>query len=147
MSALFIPAAILTAAIQLAAAAPWVDPDTHAASTGREARVPDTFGSSDISDWYAPDNESIVINTYSHGRFKGRFMNSCQGIRFAETLGFSTKGPYELDASTNIVLPDGSRCALRELVPYSEEEFKREREERRKGKKSEVRETPPASTN
>lgn len=135
MSALLISAAILNSAIQLAAAAPWVNPDVRAVPSQREARVPESFGSSDISDWYAPDNETIVINTHGHGRFKGRFMNRCQGIRFAETLGFSTMGPYELDSSTSIVLPDGRRCALRELVPYSDEEEKRDRVEMRKKKK------------
>ena len=98
------------------------------------ARITATFGSSDISDWYAPDNETIVINTYSHGRFKGKFMNRCHGVRFAETLGFSTMGPYELDASTRIVLPDGSHCALRKLVPFSDEDDRRAREEMRKSK-------------
>ena len=131
MYTLFIPASILTAVIQVVAATPVAMP---AADPGveRQPRVPATFGSSDISDWYAPDNETIVINTYSHGKFKGRFMNRCQGVRFADTLGFSTMGPYELDSSTSIVLPDGTRCALRELAPYSDEEEKRDRAEMRK---------------
>ncbi len=134
MSALLLSAAVLNAAIQLAAAAPWVDPDAHAAPGKREARVLESFGSSDISDWYAPDNRTIVINTYSQGRFKGTFMNSCQGIRYAESVGFSTMGPYELDESTNIVLSDGTRCAMRDLVPYSDEEERRDREERKRKK-------------
>ena len=139
MSALFIPASILTAVIQITAAVPWVNPDTHTVYVGREARVPETFGSSDIRDWYAPDDETIVISTYAHGRFKGNFMNRCQGVRFAETLGFSTMGPYELDSSTSIVLPDGTRCALQDLVPYSDQEEKRDREERKKSRKVEGR--------
>lgn len=134
MSALFIPASILTAVIQITAAVPWVNPDTHTVYVGREARVPETFGSSDIRDWYAPDDATIVISTYAHGRFKGTFMNHCQGVRFAEALGFSTMGPYELDSSTRIVLPDGTRCGLRDLVPYSDEEEKRDRAERKKRK-------------
>ena len=109
-------------------------PATGATVVQIPARIPATFGSSDIRDWYAPDNETIVINTYAHGRFNGKFMNRCQGVRFAETLGFSTIGPYELDASTRIVLPDGSRCALRELVPLSDEEYEKAREEMRKNK-------------
>jgi hypothetical protein len=135
MSALLIPTAMMTAAIQLAAAAPWVNPDTHAAPASREARVLRSFGSSDISDWYAPDNQTIVINTYGHGRYRGTFLGNCDGIRFEENLGFSTRGPYELDSSTHIVLPNGRRCALKELVPYSDEEEKRDREERKKEKK------------
>jgi len=132
MSALLLSAAILNGAIQLAAAAPWVNPDVRAVPGQREARVPETFGSSDIKDWYAPDDQTIVISTYAHGRFKGTFMHRCQGVRFADSLGFSTMGPYQLDSSTSIVVPDGTRCALRDLVPYSDEEYKREREERKK---------------
>ena len=133
---LMIPALVLATGV--ATVTPTQDPPEPAATGGTvvqsPARIPATFGSSDISDWYAPDNETIVINTYGHGRFKGKFMNRCQGVRFAETLGFATMGPYELDASTRIVLPDGSRCALRELVPFSDEEDRRAREEMRKSK-------------
>lgn len=98
------------------------DAATPAAAPARSAAVPETFGSSDIRDWYAPDNETIVITTYAHGSFMGTFMGRCTGIRFAETLGFRTRGPNELDTSTVIVLPDGRRCALRALVPLSDEE-------------------------
>lgn len=131
MSFLLIPAFVLAGAVTPAAIPP-EPPATAGPVVERPARVPATYGSSDIRDWYAPDNETLIISTYSHGKFKGAFMNRCQGVRFAESLGFSTLGPYELDASTTIVLPDGRRCAFRELVPYSEEEERRDREERKK---------------
>jgi hypothetical protein len=83
-------------------------------------RLPSTWGSSNIRDWYAIDDTSIVIRTHGYGSFQGTFMGDCTGIRFTDTLGFSTRGPYELDPSTVIVLPDGRRCAFRELVPIDE---------------------------
>jgi hypothetical protein len=86
--------------------------------------LPKTFGSSDIKDWYAPDSRTLIINTYAHGRFKATLTGSCTGISSAETLGFTTMGPYELDRSTTVVLPDGVRCGFSDLsaMPAEEEE-------------------------
>lgn len=115
---LSIPVVMLFVALQVPGATPEVSP-------APEARVPDTFGSGDIRDWYAPDNRTLIISTYSHGSFKGEFMNACQGIRFAETLGFATRGPYQLDSSTHVVLPGGERCAFKSLVPIDRDEERR----------------------
>ena len=93
----------------------------------RRPNLPATFGSSDIRGWYAPDSLTLIIDTYAHGKFKATFANSCQGIRFAESLGFSTMGPFELDSSTRVVLPDGQQCFFKDLVRYSEEQEKQDR--------------------
>lgn len=77
--------------------------------------VPKTFGSSDIRDWYAPDNRTLIINTYAHGRFKATLAVPCTGLRSAESLGFSTMGPVELDRTTTVILPDGQRCRFNDL--------------------------------
>ena len=104
--------------------------DTQADTGGSfEPRVMATFGSSDIQGWHAPDNRTLVIRTYTHGNFKAMLLGPCTGIRFAETLGFSTPGPYELDSSTSLVLPDGSHCAFRTLERYTEEDEKRDQEQ------------------
>jgi hypothetical protein len=84
--------------------------------------LPKTFGSSDIKDWYAPDSQTLIINTYAHGRFKATLTGACTGIRSAETLGFTTTGPYELDRSTTVVLPDGARCGFSDLIAVPVEE-------------------------
>lgn len=75
-------------------------------------------GSSDIRDWYAPDESTLIISTFSHGRFKATLAGPCPGIRHAGAIGFSTLGPFELDSSTTVVLPDGTRCRFRDLVTY-----------------------------
>jgi hypothetical protein len=86
-----------------------------------EARVPQTFGSSQIRGWYAPDNKTLVIET-SRGDFIGTFMNRCSGIRFAEDIGLSSWGPNELDQYTTIVLPDGQRCFFSDLKAYTKDQ-------------------------
>lgn len=83
---------------------------------GAAPSLPKTVGSSDIKDWYAPDSKTLIINTYGHGRFKATLSGGCAGIRSAETLGFTTTGPYELDGSTTVVLPDGARCGFSDLI-------------------------------
>jgi len=75
-------------------------------------------GSSDIRGWYAPDESTLIISTFSHGRFKATLAAPCPGIRHADSIGFSTMGPFELDSSTTVVLPDGRRCRFRDLVGY-----------------------------
>jgi hypothetical protein len=77
-----------------------------------------TFGSSDIKNWRVLDNRNMVIETYSHGDFLATFTSPCSGLRFTETIGFSTLGPFELDKSTKVILPDGQRCYFKELKPY-----------------------------
>lgn len=93
----------------------------------QEPIVRETFGSSDIKDWYAPDDRTLVIGTYAHGKFRGTFANICTGIRYTDTLGFSTQGPFELDRSTMVVLPDGQRCFFKDLSAYSLEQEKQDR--------------------
>lgn len=86
-----------------------------------EVRVPLSFGSSRIKNWYAPDSKTLIIET-SGGDFKGIFANNCSGIRFAESIGFNSSGGTELDKFTTVVLPDGQTCFFKELVAYVPDE-------------------------
>ena len=75
-------------------------------------------GSSDIRNWRVIDSSTMIIETYRHGELIATFFSPCPGLRFAETLGFRTLGPFDLDRTTRVILPDGSSCQLRELRPY-----------------------------
>ena len=86
-----------------------------------KVRIPEIFGTRQIKDWQAIDNKSIIIDTYSYGKYKATFTMICNGIPFTETIGFLTQGPYALDEHTTIVLSNGERCLIKELVPYNEE--------------------------
>ena len=125
---------IVVLACTVAAAGEGNEPDPAAPGSAAHApkpvNVPATFGSSDIRSWYAPDSRTLVVDTYAHGKFKATLGSPCHGLRYAETIGFSTLGPYELDASTTVTLPDGQRCMFTELRPYSDQDEQRDREMR-----------------
>lgn len=92
------------------------------ANSVEKVRIPDVFGTRQIKDWQVIDNKTIIIDTYSYGKFKATFMQVCLGIPFTDTIGFQTQGPYALDESTTIVLSQGERCRIMELVPYTEKD-------------------------
>jgi len=79
--------------------------------------VPQSFGSSQIKNWYAPDSKTLIIET-ARGDFKATFANNCSGIMFAESIGFKSSGGTALDKFTTIVLPDGQTCFFKELMVY-----------------------------
>lgn len=87
-------------------------------------RVPSTFGSSRLHDWHVLDSRNLVIELDNGKKYRASLMNACHGLRFTDTLGFSTQGPYELDKWTTLHLPDGERCHIRELTPYKEADRK-----------------------
>lgn len=80
--------------------------------------IPETYGSSKLTNWYVLDNRNLVIEVNNREKYKATLMNSCTGLRFTDTIGFSTMGPFELDKWTSIILPDGHRCYIKELTRY-----------------------------
>ena len=93
----------------------------------RDVGIHRGFGSSTIRDWYVLDSRNIVIEANGLEKYKATFMNACTGIRFTDSIGLATMGPFELDKSTRIILPDGQRCYIKELVPYTAEMEKQDR--------------------
>ena len=87
-------------------------------TTAGAVQIPTNLGSSDIKGWYAPNSRTLIVNTYDHGKYQATFRSPCHGIRGADTIGFSTQGGIELDNSTTVVLPDGTRCRLENLRSY-----------------------------
>jgi hypothetical protein len=87
-----------------------------------KVRIPEVFGTRQIKDWNVIDNKTIIIDTYGYGKFKATFVQPCLGIRFTDTIGFLTQGPYALDDTTTIMVSNGETCRIMDLVPYKEEE-------------------------
>jgi len=87
-----------------------------------KVRIPEIFGTRQIKDWQVIDNKNIIIDTYAHGKYKATFMQVCPQISFTETIGFLTQGPYALDENTTIVLSNGDKCVIKDLVPYTEKD-------------------------
>jgi len=82
-----------------------------------DVAIPSGFGSSRVKNWRVVDDSTMVIDTVGHGELVATFMTPCRGIRYAEALGFATMGPFEIDKTTKVVLPDGRRCHFKELKP------------------------------
>lgn len=93
--------------------------------------IPRSFGSSRIRDWQAPDNRTLIIEITGGDKYKATFMSPCTGIRFTDTIAFSTMGPFELDSHTSVLLPGGERCYFKDLVVYTKEEEERDRQARK----------------
>lgn len=87
-----------------------------------KVRIPEVFGTRQIKDWQVIDNKNIIINTYSYGKFKATFTQTCNNIPFTETIGFMTQGPYALDENTTVILSNGEQCVIQDLVPYLEDD-------------------------
>ena len=83
----------------------------------RNVVIPSGFGSSQIQSWRVVDDNTMIIETFGHGELVATFSMPCQGLRSADTLGFATMGPFDLDRSTKVILPDGRRCYFKELKP------------------------------
>jgi hypothetical protein len=102
--------------------------DTKEKETGKstntveKVRIPEIFGTKQIKDWQVIDNKNIIIDTYAYGKFKATFTQACPEVSFTETIGFMTQGPYALDENTTIVLSNGDKCVIKELVPYAEKD-------------------------
>ena len=90
-------------------------------SKKKDVSIPRRYGFSQVEDWQVLDNKHIVLEITGRKKFKATFMNSCHGIRFTEIIALSTMGPFELDKFTTIILPDGQRCHIKELIPYTVE--------------------------
>lgn len=66
-----------------------------------------------ISDWSARNDDSLIVKALDGSQYRATFMGHCIGLRFAETIGFMTRGTSSLDHFSGIVLPDGTRCTFR----------------------------------
>lgn len=70
-----------------------------------------------IDDWSAPSDESLIVKSLDGSQYRATFMGHCYGLRFAETIGFVTRGTSSLDHFSGIVLPDGTRCTFKSFEP------------------------------
>ena len=90
----------------------------------RAVSIPKAYGSSRLQDWFVLDSRHLIIEVTGGKKYKATLMNACTGLRFTDSIGFSTMGPFELDKWTTILLPGGERCYIKELTPYDEDAAK-----------------------
>lgn len=84
----------------------------------RDVVVHSSLGGSQIRSWRVVDSTTMIIDTYSHGELVATLMWPCPGLRFTEVVAFDTLGPFDLDRTSKVILPDGTVCQFKELKPF-----------------------------
>jgi hypothetical protein len=66
-----------------------------------------------IKDWSVPNDHTVIIVTDDGTRYRAQTLGPCQGLDFAQRLGFVTRGSFnQVDRYSSVVLDDGTRCSL-----------------------------------
>ncbi|HUJ03462.1 MAG TPA: DUF6491 family protein [Rhizomicrobium sp.] len=53
-----------------------------------------------ILNWQAPDDHTLIVEDYTHQKFKLSLMGTCVGLNFRQTVGFKSVGGTELSCIT-----------------------------------------------
>ena len=104
---------------------------TGCASTedGERARLPASTGECvfirTLDSWRAIDRESLVIYAPSRNHpYKVDLLIPCQGLRFAETIAFTSRDNRLCDFRREAIIVDGQRCPIGRIEPITVEEAK-----------------------
>lgn len=64
-----------------------------------------------VRNWSAPDNHTLIVESYDGTQYKGETLGPCQGLDFTSRLSFRNRGGFaDIDRFTSVVLPDGTTC-------------------------------------
>jgi len=81
---------------------------------------------SQIYNFNAPDNKTLIVEDNSHNKFKVSLLGVCQGLTFKEGVAFKSFGGTGLSCLTSgdSVLTRNmgtgpQRCAIRKVEPYT----------------------------
>ena len=96
---------------------------------GERARLPASTGECvfirTLDSWRAIDRESLVIYAPSRNHpYTVDLLIPCQGLRFAETIAFTSRDSRLCDFRREAIIVDGQRCPIGRIEPISVEEAK-----------------------
>jgi hypothetical protein len=81
---------------------------------------------SQVYNWKATDDKTLVVDDEFHNRFKMTLMGTCPGLTFKERVGFKAFGGTQmscLSAGDNVIVRQmgsgGQICPIRSVVPYT----------------------------
>lgn len=99
------------------------------AGDGDQARLPSSAGECvfvrTLSNWRAIDRESLVIYAPSRNHpYKVDLLFPCHGLRFAETIAFTSRDQQLCDFRSEAIIVDGQRCPIGRIEPITVEEAK-----------------------
>ena len=126
---------IVTALIALLAAGTAVaKPAPVWPQLGVEARIPfPNFGA--IRNYETDNDDGIWIEDQQRRWYYGKFMGPCQGVQFAQAIGFDTRGSAQFDKFSKIVV-DGDVCMFESFVTAEKPLPRKEREKLRKAREA-----------
>ena len=97
---------------------------------GIEASIP--FPNFDaIRNYEADEDDGLWIEDQQHRWYYGKFLGPCQGIQFAETIGFDTRGSARFDRFSKILV-GRDVCMFESFVTAEKPLPRKEREKLRK---------------
>jgi hypothetical protein len=112
---------LLTAGLVSALAVPALADETTPAAPQVCLRV------SEIWNWKALDNQTLIVEDNSHQKFKLNLMGYCTGLTFKQTLGFKSIGGTDLSCLTpgdyvfSHVMSMSQRCPIKTIEVYTPE--------------------------
>ena len=66
-----------------------------------------------VRNWTVIDDQTLIIESYDGAKYKAETMGACNGLSFANKLGFSSRGGFkQIDRFSSVLLPDGTKCSL-----------------------------------
>ena len=80
-----------------------------------------------ILNWNAPDDHTLIVEDYSHQKFKLTLMGTCTGLNFRQTVGFKSVGGSELSCLTpgdyvfTHVMAMHQHCPIKTIEVYTPE--------------------------
>ena len=64
-----------------------------------------------IKDWSVPNDHTVIVVTDDGTRYRAQTLGPCQGLDFANRVGFVNRGGFnQIDRFSSVVLDDGTRC-------------------------------------
>ena len=81
-----------------------------------------------ILNWQADGNKGLYVQGARRQWYYAKFMGSCLGVNFANTLAFNTAPMGTFDRWSTVIVPREGRCGLQSVVasdgPPSKQELK-----------------------
>jgi len=72
-----------------------------------------TFGESSIWDWEQQPDGALLLRFIDRGSVRITFARPCRKLPYTESIALLVNGPFSLEQTTTILLPDGERCQIK----------------------------------
>jgi hypothetical protein len=70
-----------------------------------------------IRNWTADREKGLWVQALNKQWYYATFLGTCNGLNFANSLGFDTRPMGTFDRWSAVIVPGRQRCAIQSLVP------------------------------